>query len=240
MAFGADIINNIPECYIISVGYKVKQVSINVKVPPYRGSLDWLPQYYKVRVEAEGSVQERENAIRSIMGWDDDAILPYHYPNGSFDIVVYCCGLQFDKPLPNIEDVISNMVGMVNIDLLIILQAPYPIDSHREFLTNVGFVGQHAVEGPIFVSGNAWFLHTEKNVKVEVEVHENQEINVTMTRKGYERHVVNLLQRKKGKQINCSSRTRVCVYYCTFNFSCLLLKLMYEFSDVGYVINYSY
>ncbi|KAI8523939.1 hypothetical protein RHMOL_Rhmol13G0110500 [Rhododendron molle] len=162
MAFGADIINNIPECYIISVGYKVKQVSINVKVPPYRGSLDWLPQYYKVRVEAEGSVQERENAIRSIMGWDDDAILPYHYPNGSFDIV-----------------------------------APYPIDTHREFLTNVGFVGQHAVEGPIFVSGNAWFLHTEKNVKVEVEVHENQEINVTMTRKGYERHVVNLLQRKK-------------------------------------------
>ncbi|KAI8556459.1 hypothetical protein RHMOL_Rhmol05G0254500 [Rhododendron molle] len=197
MAFGANIINNIPECYIISVGYKVKQVSINVKVPPYRGSLDWLPQYYKVRVEAEGSVQERENAIRSIMGWDDDAILPYHYPNGSFDIIVYCCGLQFDKPLPNIEDVISNMVGMVNIDLLIILQAPYPIDSHREFLTNVGFVGQHAVEGAIFVSGNAWFLHTEKNVKVEVEVHENQEINVTMTRKGYERHVVNLLQRKK-------------------------------------------
>ncbi|KAI8534866.1 hypothetical protein RHMOL_Rhmol10G0130100 [Rhododendron molle] len=160
MAFGADIINNIPECYMISVGYKVNQVSINVKVPPYRWPVDWEPQYYKVRVDAEGSTQERENAVRSIMGWDDEAILPDHYPNGSFDIV-----------------------------------APYPIDTHREFLTNVGFVGQHAVEGATFVSGNAWFLHTGKNVKVEV--HENLEMNVTMTRKGYERHVVNLLQRKK-------------------------------------------
>ncbi|KAF7143012.1 hypothetical protein RHSIM_Rhsim05G0103500 [Rhododendron simsii] len=203
-SFGVDIINNIPTCYMISVGYKVKQVSINVKVPapPHRISVvHWVPQYYKVGVHAKGSIEERENAIRSIMGWNDDAILPYHENNGSFDIVVYCCGIGWDKPLPNINDVISNLVGMVNIDLLIILQAPYPIETHREFLTTMGFVGQHAVEGAIFVSGNALFLYTGKNVKVEMEVHENEEINVTMTRKGYERHVVNMLQRKKkGKK----------------------------------------
>ncbi|KAI8532616.1 hypothetical protein RHMOL_Rhmol11G0226900 [Rhododendron molle] len=131
--FGADIIN-IPACYMISMGYKVKQVSINVKVPPYwMGALDWVPRYYKVGVHAKGSIEERENAIRSIMGWNNDAILPYHSTNGNFYIVVYCCGMQWDKPLPNIEDVISNLVGMVNIDLLIILEAPYPIEFHREF-----------------------------------------------------------------------------------------------------------
>ncbi|KAF7141311.1 hypothetical protein RHSIM_Rhsim06G0236700 [Rhododendron simsii] len=40
--------------------------------------------------------------------------------------------------------------------------APYPIETHREFLTTMGFVGQHAVEGAIFVSGNAWFLYIGK------------------------------------------------------------------------------
>lgn len=175
-AYAFQAIPGVDVCHIIHVDYKVEQFSLSLKLED--GT--WI-SWHNVRVDPLGTREERESEIRRILGWNNDHVLPFTNAFGC-EVVVLIGGRH-----PNIDYDIRTLVGMVEVDIIVVVESPDSMESHRQYLRDLGFTRQNQVEG--HHTGYVWVLEKGIGNIVDINTFQNDEVKLTVTRRCYDAYI---------------------------------------------------